>query len=231
MRYFLFVSLLSGLAACKVPEYKHLHPAKAGISSLYPKTAQAYQPKIDKALYTCLVEGRTPLGKHYRLSGLLFIKQLDQDVLRVVFQNQMGITYFDFGWDMKGDFQVYSIMPQMNKAALIKTLRKDFEMLLFRNIAEQYTGISTLPQYPERTYIRFERNKGFVYYMYNQQQQLQRIENADERKKVVIMKTNPTAIGDMPDSIHINHLKAHFTIQLTQLAPNPLQSTEDVITE
>lgn len=229
MRYFLFVSMLCLLSACKVKEYQQALKAPTAVQNSFPQLSQAYQPVFDKKLYNCVVEGKTPWGKRYHLSGLLFIKQLG-DGKRVVFQNQMGITYFDFGWDNKGHFSVHNIISQMNKGPLIKTLKKDFELLLFYNLHEKSTGIYSLPKYPGQYYLRFELNKGFVYYIFDLQQQLQRIENADERKKVTVMKTSPTATGSLPDSIFINHLKANFTIQLQQLSTN-LQTTEDVITE
>lgn len=230
MRYFLFVSILCLLSACKVKEYQKASPVAATVTDHYPKQSSAYWPKFDKILYNCVVEGRTPLGKRYRLSGLLFIKQLDEGK-RVVFQNQMGITYFDFGWDYEGKFTVYAIMSQMNKAPLIKTLKKDFELMLFYNLPDKYTGIYALPSHPDHHFMRYELEKGFVYYVFDQQQHLQRIENADDRKKVILIKTSNTEIGALPDTININHLKAHFTIQLQQLNTNNTQTTEDAITE
>lgn len=230
MRYFLFVSILSLFSACKVREYQKAEKASEMVQNRFSNRSAAYQPVFDKILYNCVVEGKTPWGKRYHLSGLLFIKQLEEGK-RVVFQNQMGITYFDFGWDKEGNFSVHNIIPQMNKAPLIKTLKKDFELLLFYNLPEESNGVYSLPKYPEDYYLRFDLSKGFVYYVYDKEQQLHRIENADEHKKVTTMKTSPTKTGILPDTIQINHLKANFTIQLQQLNTNNLQTTEDVITE
>ena len=53
---------------------------------------------------------------------------------RIVFTNEMGFSFFDFGFPQDSGFMVYHIVPQMNKPALIKTLRKDFELIMFRNM-------------------------------------------------------------------------------------------------
>jgi hypothetical protein len=230
MRYFLCVSLLCLLSSCRVREYQKAVKAPEVVQNTFSDQSTSYQPVFDKVLYNCVVDGKTPLGKRYHLSGLLFIKQLEEGK-RVVFQNQMGITYFDFGWDNNGNFSVHNIMSQMDKAPLIKTLKKDFELLLFYNLPQKSSGVYALPKYPEDHYLKFDLSKGFVYYIFDQQQLLNRIENADDRKKVTIMKTSPTKTGNLPETIQINHLKANFTIQLQQLNTNNLQTTEDVITE
>ncbi|RQO31605.1 hypothetical protein DBR32_06525 [Taibaiella sp. KBW10] len=229
MRYFLFASLLL-LSACKVRSYQQAQAVPAAQKATYPSSSLSFQPKFDKVLYNCVVDGRSPLGKKYHLSGLLFIKQLDDSSTRVVFQNQMGISYFDFGWSKDNTFTVHSIMPQMDKAALIKTLKKDFELLLFKHLPDTYTGMYHMPKDPGKVYMRFALSKGFVYYIF-EGAQLHRIENADERKKVIVMQLAPTAIGTLPESVMINHLRAHFSIQLQQLQPNLIKEENDVITE
>jgi hypothetical protein len=74
------------------------------------------------------------IGKH--ISGLLLIKYMPDSSTRIVFTNEMGLSFFDFGFLRDSGFAVYHIVPQMNKAALIKTLRKDFELIMFRNMDE-----------------------------------------------------------------------------------------------
>src|SRR5690606_1262550 len=226
MRSFLFVSGLLLWGACAPTPYKDLrqvaHTEHTGLSD----RALSYKPSFDKALYECVVEGKTPLGKKYRLSGLLFLKQFEDGTDRVVFQSQMGNTFFDFGWDYEDQFTVHRIIAQMDKPALIATLRKDFELLLFKNLPEQASGFYTDGNYH---YLRFELSKGFVYYLF-QNQQMRGIENADEKRKVVVMQLNGTAseAPSLASHIHIAHLRAGFTIRLTKLEN---ENSNDATTE
>lgn len=211
MRYFLFFSILL-FTSCSVSSYKDLKPSDTTTSNW---NTQSLQTSFDKVLYQAQVYGKMPLGKRFNLSGLLFFKTLEDSSLRVVFQNQMGISFFDFGWDTKGNFTVYQIMEQMNKPALIKTLRKDFELLLFKNLSNQPIGVFENKQ--QHTYLKYNLTKGFVYYIYDKDQIIG-IENADERRKVVVFELiQANAKNPLATQIKINHLRANFKIDLYQL--------------
>lgn len=67
-------------------------------------------------------------GRH--ISGLLLIKNMPDSSFRVVFTNEAGVTFFDFGFLVNGDFKVHNAIHQLNKKAVIQTLRKDFELIL-----------------------------------------------------------------------------------------------------
>src|SRR6185369_7920767 len=68
------------------------------------------------------------VGRH--ISGLLLVKHMPDSSYRVVFTNEAGVTFFDFGFLTNGDFKVYNAIHQLNKKAVIQTLRKDFELVL-----------------------------------------------------------------------------------------------------
>src|SRR5690606_498705 len=112
MRYFLFVSIIILGIGCAPRPYKDLKRQENNRLLLVPATT--YDPKFEEVLYSCNVKGRAPLGKRVSLSGLLLFKQFADGSERVVFQNQMGITYFDFGWDSSGGFRVHQIIAQMD---------------------------------------------------------------------------------------------------------------------
>jgi hypothetical protein len=132
----------------------------------------------------------------------------------------MGATLFDFGWDVNDSFKVYSIIGQMNKPALIKTLKKDFELLLVRNIPDKPAGYYNFNKDTDLLYSKFNLNKGFVYYVTNKQIELTNIENADEKQKVIIMDmAKGSMLKTLPESLMIKHLKAHFTIKLRKIIP------------
>jgi hypothetical protein len=133
----------------------------------------------------------------------------------------MGNTFFDFGWDKKDSFQVYNIIDQMNKPALIKTLKKDFELLLVKNIGNQPSGVYQFGKVSKDYYVRFELDKGFVYYITDNERKLATIENADDKRKVVVMDMKPaTDPQTLAQKISINHLRAGFTIDLKKIIPD-----------
>ena len=215
MRYFLFVSLFSLLISCAPKPYKALKSAPTATLKEFSMEANHYQPQFDKELYSCRVAGRTPFGKRFSLSGLLFFKQLEDSSVRVVFQNQMGLTYFDFGWDANNQFSVEKIIEQMDKPALIKTLRKDFELLLFKNISS--TASQILQDKNNRIYLKFDLQKGFVYYIF-EDRKIVSIENADERRKVVVFRlSGGEENSTFAEKISVSHLRANFTIEMEKL--------------
>lgn len=211
MRYFLFISLAIYLSACGKP-YKDLTMAGGGEAI----TATQIRPGFNKALYRCEVNGKF-LFKKFHLSGLLFFKTLPDATTRVVFQNEMGLTYFDFGWNNRDSFRVNKIIDQMNKPALIRTLKKDFEIILAKNLAWKSQRL-----FKDKTgnkVCRVNSDNGFAYYVFDQQvAHMLSIEYAGKRQKVTLFQlTPPTPLTVMPQQIRIRHLRAHFIIDLKKL--------------
>lgn len=219
MRYLAFVSLLLCLASC----HKKIYPDKQQLSTVETVAAGDFRPVFEKALYRCEVDGKFFIKK-FHLSGILYLKTLEDKSTRVVFQSEMGATLFDFGWDVRDSFRVYAIIDQMNKPALIKTLRKDFELLLVRNMPEQSEGQFHFGHNMDILYTKFNLSKGFVYYVTNKQNEVTSIENADEKKKVIIMTpADHTVLKTLPESLIIKHLKAHFSIHLKKIMPENVE--------
>ena len=213
MRYFLFVSIAILLQSCSGKIYQ----AQQEIHLSQPLAAADLKPRFEKELYRCVVDGKFGLKK-FHLSGILYLKNFADTATRVVFQHEMGSTFFDFGWDSRDSFRVYSITEEMNKPALIKTLRKDFELLLVKNLSQQPKGIYNFDKNGHDNYIRFDLEKGFVYYIADRERNLSAIENADDQRKVVVMKLSPaSAFGTLPQKLNIKHLLAGFTIDLKKI--------------
>lgn len=214
MRCLLYVSFIFVLTSCSIERYK----SKQTIPNTQQLSIQQLQPQFDKLLYRCNVSGKIGLKK-FRLSGVLYLKKFENDgTTRVVFQSEMGVTFFDFGWNKADSFQVFSIMPQMDKPALIKTLRKDFEMLLAKGFSDQPEGVYQFNSNNQVSYFRFNLTRGFVYFLLNTKNELTGIENADDKQKVTsITMTNPLPLGLMADEMQIEHHKAGFTIDLKKI--------------
>lgn len=202
---FIFGSLLLG--SCSRP-YKNLILNKQQTSSIN------FAPKFDNELYRCVVYGKF-VFKKFHLTGLLYFKNLSDTATRVVFQNEMGITYFDFGWDKNDSFQINYIIDQMNKPALIRILKKDFELLLFKINNSK----PVVYQNKENDFIyRYGLSKGYAYYILNTNKELSSIENSDEKRKIILIKFYPSERDyTLSDEITIKHLRAHFTITLKKL--------------
>lgn len=217
MRYFLFVSILLGsLSACSPRPYRGLQRQQQQALD-----AGKLKPVFDKVLYRGVIDGKKWLKK-FHFSGLLYIRNFPDSSTRVVFQGEMGATFFDFGWDARDSFTVFQIMPQMDKQPLIRLLRKDFELLLVKGAVRGNSEAVYKAQESQEWYTRFPLSRGFVQYISPGPQpvfhDLLRIENADDKRKVIIMQLKQdTGSTVMPAHIFIRHLRAGFSIDLKKI--------------
>jgi hypothetical protein len=203
MRYLPFISSLAFLLACGSP-YKHLQKTPGDIHCL-----EQFKPRFSSALYKTEVE---VTGKH--IGGLLLIKTLADSSIRMVFSNQLGFKFFDFGFSRDSGFQVYYIMKQMDKKAVVKTLRKDFELVLMQDIKSDKAYILRDEQH---NYYAFPQEKGINYYITDPGcGQLLLMQRASKRKAVVEAIMKDYSHG-MPDSIGISHKNFNFTIGLKKI--------------
>lgn len=193
-----------------------LQACAGGKYASYPKDdlIKVQLPKVvkEKVLYACQINGKYGIKK-YHFSGLLFVKTMEDNSTRVVFQNEMGFNFFDFEWDAHGKFSVISIQEKMNHTALIKTLQKDFEILLHEPQLELMQKKSTY-----RLWGKLE--KGYVVYEGAKDEQLQDIYVlSDQFKKVVYFKMDQPYVNNaLPQIMTIKHYKANFDILLQQLS-------------
>lgn len=171
---------------------------------------QKFKPYFTVALYNTLVD---VVGNH--LSGVLLIKKMPDSSTRMVFSNEMGFKYFDFEFAADGNFKVHSIIKQMNRKAVLKTLRKDFELILMNKMPGSKVDIRKDPS--GLLYYVFPQEKGFNYYITNSAgNQLIRMERASKRK-IVVEAVVQNYINGIPDSIAISHKKFNFTIGLKRI--------------
>jgi hypothetical protein len=196
--------LLLFFVSCASP-YKNLQTTPAS-------SALKFKPVYERELYRCTVDGGV-IFKKFHLSGVLLFKELETGT-RVVFQNEMGITFFDFEWDKNDSFKVNKVIEQLDRPAVIKTLQKDMAMLLMKGLDE--TSEVHFAK-DEDILHRFSLNKGFVYYIENSARLMQ-ILNTGERKKVttISLKRNDVQ-GALPGKILIEHHRANFKIQLKKI--------------
>lgn len=184
--------------------YKHLQPATGNINNL-----QKFKPSFSVALYNTKVD---VIGNH--LSGLLLIKKMPDSSIRLVFSNEIGFKFFDFEFSKSGEFNVFSIIKQMNKKAVIKTLRKDFELILMEKLDSSSVIIR---KEDGLLYHTFPQSKGYNHYITNiAGDTLIRMERSSKRKPVVQV-TMKDYIHGIPDTIGVSHKNFNFTIGLKRI--------------
>jgi hypothetical protein len=191
------------LSAC-TSAYKHLRVINGD-----PGCIQQFKPALGTAMYNTQVD---VVGKH--LSGILVMKQMPDSSTRIVFTSEMGLTFFDFAFLADGQFKVYHIMDKMNKKAVIKTLRKDFELILM-----EHTPVSGALVLSDgiNHYYGFPQEKGINYYITDSTcSHLIKAQKASSKKAIVEATLNDYKAG-IPDSIAIVHQVFQFTIILNRL--------------
>lgn len=199
----LLCSIFLILAGCK-SDYKLLtstNPDNECIGKILPKG-------LETSWFTASID---VVGKH--MSGLLFIKKMDDESVRVVFTNELGVEFFDFEFAASGQFRAVDVIPQLNKKAVINTLRKDFELLLgipFRGPVQAW-------QMDDEIYYGAFQKKESAYFITDRDcASLQRMELGSKRKRKVTVKLKGSQLGS-PDSVSIHHHTFAMDIVLKKL--------------
>lgn len=203
IRYLLSGSCLLFFMGCS-PLYMQMQTATGNINGL-----SKFKPAFNVALYKTQVD---VVGNH--LSGLLLIKKMPDSSTRMVFSNEMGFKFFDFEFTPDRTFKVFSIIKKMNKKAILKTLRNDFELILMEHLDSDAVSVR---KNNGLLYYVFPQTKGYNYYITDSTgDNLVRMERASKRKTVVkaIMKDY---INGIPDTIGISHQTFNFTIGLKRI--------------
>ena len=204
-RFLLFISLFSLNVSCN--QYRHLKRTPPEENCI-----EKFKPAFLREEYKISVD---VVGKH--ISGLLLIKYMPDSSTRIVFTNEMGFSFFDFGFSKDNGFEVYHIVPQMNKPALIKTLRKDFELIMFRNMDRNKSyNLTDSPI----VYHAYPQVKGVNYYITDEQcNRLIKMQRSSDKKPIMEALFYDNFPGKSPDSISIRHLNFKFSISLKKLMP------------
>jgi len=203
MRYLLFISFIILLVACS-SQYRKMKKQAGDTSCI-----QKFKPAFNGTVYKTTVD---VVGKH--LSGLLLIKKMPDSSMRIVFTSEIGFKFFDFGFSKDSGFKVYYVIQQMNKKAVITTLRKDFELVMMYNTD---TKGSYILKDSGNLYYSFPQEKGVNYYITDSTcKTLIGMQRASKRKAVVeaIMKWKE---DNAPDTIGIEHKNFNFTIGLKRV--------------
>lgn len=200
-----YLIILSLLISCRSP-YSALREAP-GFS---PDGIQKFRPVFTSHIYKAEVN---VVGNEF--SGLLVFKTMPDSSRRVVFTSETGPTLFDFEFK-RDSFRVRYCLKKLNRKAVIRTLRKDFELLLMENVGQP--GGQVLRD-SVRVYFPFISGKETNYYLTDTLcQRLLRIEKAGRRKPKVTVDMEPFQSG-MPEDVLLEHRNFTFAIRLKALNP------------
>jgi hypothetical protein len=205
MRCLLFESIVAVLLIGCASDYAHLQKTQA--SGDCPE--KILPLIIETSWYDASVD---VLGKH--ISGLLLIKNMPDYSKRVVFTSEAGLTFFDFSFSKEGTFHTVSVIKQFDRKAVIRTLQKDFALILglpfLNRTVERYAGGDDL-------YFGFKEKNGTAYFITNKDcASLQRLEWSDRGKRLVTVHT-PGSGYPTPAMIEIDHHTFSMKIKLTRI--------------
>ena len=83
---------------------------------------------------------------------------------RMVFSNEAGFKFFDFEFAADGSFKVFYIIDEMDKKAVVTTLRKDFEIVMMHKLNMQ-NGYIKHDADLAYNYYTFPQENGYNYYI------------------------------------------------------------------
>ena len=197
--------LIPFFTGCHSP-YAALQPAP----DVSPECIQRLRPVFSSKIYKTEVD---VVGK--QLSGLLVFKTMPDSSRRVVFTSETGPTLFDFEFN-RGAFRVLFCQKKLNRKAVLRTLRKDFELLLMENPGRPEPVLRD----SQVLYFPFRAGKETNYYRTDTAcSRLLGMEKAGRRKKKVLITLSPFESG-MPEHVQIEHRNFTFAIRLTAFERN-----------
>lgn len=173
-----------------------------------PACIKKFVPELNSVWYNTSVD---VAGRH--LSGLMLFKKLEDQSQRIVFTNEAGIKFFDFGFDASGKFTVYQALKRLNKKAVVNTFKRDFELLLMNKVGSQ---APVAMQDDSTLKFAFDDGKETDYIITNPEcSHLIKLEKWG-RKNVMTEITRQGA-NTIPDSIQIRHFNFDMTIKMRRL--------------
>jgi hypothetical protein len=202
MRYLLFSSSILLLSCAS--DYRNLTAIPVDINCI----AKIAPRPLSTSWYHASVE---VAGNH--ISGLLLIKNMPDSAIRVVFTNEAGVTFFDFGFSKDRTFTVHAIIKKLNKKPVVQTLRKDFELML----ALPFVKTSYLSwREGEEVYFGVKQKKQTAYFIISKDcSSLHRLEWGDARKRKVTVRLVGSGYPS-PEKLELIHHTFDMRISLTR---------------
>lgn len=201
MRRFLYVSISAILASC-APSLPLRQPTQMDVACI-----KKFKPNFKSDLYNASVD---VMGNH--ISGLVLIKKMADSSKRVVFTNEAGVKFFDFGFETNG-VTTHQVIKKLNKKIIVRTLQNDFGLMLMTKVGKE-TPLAFRES--ENLKFIFGSGKNADCVVTNADcAQLIRLEKGADRPQTI---TRLFSDGiHAPDSIFIEHLNFNMKIRLKHL--------------
>lgn len=152
------------------------------------------------------------VGRH--ISGLLLIKSMPDSAYRVVFTNEVGITFFDFAFSSDGGFESKKVISYIDKGPVINTLKKDFSLLLglhFRRNVESWVSGNEI-------FHGVKNDREMFYFVTDTVcSHALRLEMGSKRKRKVSIEFDGES-SRRPDEITISHHTFDMVINLKKIS-------------
>ena len=145
-------------------------------------------------------------------SGLLFIKSIENNTIRIVFVTEIGIKIFEFEF-INNDFNVHYCLEMFNKKVILKTLEKDIKLLLMNNLVDEKVKIFEDKKSKNKVYKLKKNGQSNYYFIDKETSNLIKIENSSGIFRKVIIELNDYKDG-FPNKINIVYPGIKLNIQL-----------------
>ena len=203
MRYLLFSASCVLYWSC-ASDYRYLEAVETNAAC----ASKLAPDQFNTAWYHASVD---VVGKH--ISGLLLIKNMPDSSYRVVFTNEAGVTFFDFGMTGEEGFRVYSVISQLDKKPVIQTLREDFALIL--GLPFRRPPFTTYAMNDE-VFFGVKQKKEIAYFITSKDcASLRRLELGSARKRKVSVHLKGQQYPS-PDKIELVHHTFKMQINLTR---------------
>ncbi|HTF21173.1 MAG TPA: hypothetical protein VK658_24020 [Chryseolinea sp.] len=204
MRSLLYSALIFALCQCK-SDYRALAP----VAYDQPCAARTLPRLNPSSLYQASIN---VTGHH--LSGLLIIKAMPDSTWRTVFTNEAGVTFVDIGFKKDGSSVVHHAIRQLNRKAVLTTLKKDFALIIglpFQQVLpSRYTA-------GDEVYFGVRQKKESYYFITRKDcASLQRMERGSVRKRVVSIDVPGTSYPT-PSQLVLQHHTFDMQMKLNRI--------------
>ncbi|MBL4653098.1 MAG: hypothetical protein JKY53_09605 [Flavobacteriales bacterium] len=202
-----FFTILLFVASCASNPYKNVTVVFGPVMDDRITLVSAFKDLSKGKLYKAKVE----VLKNY-LSGLLMIKEV-KGSKRVIFTSETGLKFFDFEF-APDTFIVHYVLEQLDNKHVLNTLREDIGTVVFHGV--ENAAIVQVKIKGEDALVHRTKDKEDWMYYYYQDERLNKIERASDKKKKVII-TFENYEEDIPQLINIVHKDFKMNIELTYI--------------
>ena len=184
----------------------------------YPKK-QSFNP-VENSITTLQNPYFSDISKDYiykaniqvydnNFGGIFIVKKISEVEHRIVFTTEMGNKLFDFSFK-NGEFEVNSILEELDRKILINVLEKDFRVLITENLKI----IETYNSRNNNNIYKATINKG-VYYYYKKQH-LNKIVTAKGGKEKITFTFSEIS-DNIAKAIEVKHNNIKLKINLKSI--------------